>query len=194
MAGHETDVVVARDGAEQVEQVGEIHLLLEALAVAVDILAQKGDLLISCLHETLELGEDVAGLAALFAAADIRHDAIGAEVVTAIHDGQPGTELALTADGDILHDDGALSRLHEHPLVLLQFLSDELGQRVDAVHAEHEVHIRVALAQLFHHMLLVGHASAQADDQAGLLLLEALEGAHIAEHPLLRHARARRRC
>ena len=34
-------------------------------------------------------------------------------------------------------------------------------------------------------MLLVGHASAQANDQAGLFLLEALEGTHIAEHPLL---------
>ena len=65
--------------------------------------------------------------------------------------------------------------------MLLQLLGDELRQGVDAVHAEHEVHIGVALAQLFHHMLLVGHASAQA----GLFLLEALEGAHIAEHPLL---------
>ena len=185
VAGHEADVVVARDGAEQVEQVGEIHLLLKALAVAVDILAQKGDLLVPCLHETLELGEDVAGLAALFAAADVRHDAVGAEVVTAVHDGQPGTELALTADGDILHDDGALSRLHEHPLVLVQFLGDELGQRVDAVHAEHEVHIGVAPAQLFHDVLLVGHAAAEADDEAVLLLFQALEGAHVTEDTLL---------
>ena len=185
VAGHEADVVVARDGAEQVEQVGEIHLLLEALAVAVDILAQKGDLLVPRLHETLELGEDVAGLAALFAAADVRHDAVGAEVVTAIHDGQPSTELALAADGDILHDDGALSRLHEHPLVLVQFLGDELGQRVDAVHAEHEVYVGVAPAQLFHDVLLVGHAAAEADDEAVLLLFQALEGAHVTEDTLL---------
>ena len=69
--------------------------------------------------------------------------------------------------------------------MLLQLLGDQLRQGVDAVHAEHEVHIGVAPAQLFHHMLLVGHASAQADDQAGLFLFEALEGTHIAEHPLL---------
>ena len=69
--------------------------------------------------------------------------------------------------------------------MLLQLLRNELRQGVDAVHAEHEVHIGVALAQLFHHMLLVGHAAAQADHQAGLFLLQALERAHIAENALL---------
>lgn len=69
--------------------------------------------------------------------------------------------------------------------MLLQFLGDELGQRVDAVHAEHEVHIGVALAQLFHDVLLVGHAAAEADDEAVLLLFQALEGAHVTEDTLL---------
>ena len=69
--------------------------------------------------------------------------------------------------------------------MLLQFLGDELRQGVDAVHAEDQIHIRVALAQLFHHVLLIGHAAAQADDETGLFLLETLQRAHIAEHPLL---------
>ena len=69
--------------------------------------------------------------------------------------------------------------------MLLQLLRNELRQGVDAVHAEDEVHIRIALAQLFHHMLLIGHAAAQADHQAGLFLLQALERAHIAENALL---------
>ena len=34
-------------------------------------------------------------------------------------------------------------------------------------------------------MLLVGHAAAQADDEAGLFFLKALQRAHVAEHPLL---------
>ena len=185
VAGHEPDVVVTGHGAQQVEQVGKVDLLFQALAVAVHVLAQQGDLLVTGLHKTPELGQDVARLAALFAAADVGHDAVGAEVVAAVHDGQPGAELALAPDGDVLHDHRALRRVQQHTLVLLQLLGDELRQGVDAVHAEHEVHIGVALAQLFHHMLLVGHASAQADDQAGLFLLEALEGTHIAEHPLL---------
>ena len=33
--------------------------------------------LIACLHKTAELGKDIAGLAALLAAAHIRHDAVG---------------------------------------------------------------------------------------------------------------------
>ena len=185
MAGHEADVIVPRDGAEQVQQVGKIHLLFKALAVAVDVLAQQGDLLVACLYEALELGEDVAGLPALLAAADVGHDAVGAEVVAAVHDGQPCAELALAADRDILHDDGALGRLHQHPLVLLQLLGDELGQGVDAIHAEDEVNVGVTLAQLLHDVLLVGHAAAESDDEAALFLLQALEGAHVAENALL---------
>ena len=68
--------------------------------------------------------------------------------------------------------------------MLLQFLSDELGQRVDAVHTEHEVHVGVALAQLFYNVLLVGHAAAEADDEAVLLLFQALESAHVTENTL----------
>ncbi len=185
VAGHEADLIIAGHRAEQVEQVGKIHLLFQALAVAVDILAQQGDLLVARFHKAPELGQDIAGLAALFAAADIGHDAVGAEVVAAVHNGQPGAELALAPDGDVLHDNGALSRLQKDPLMLLQLLRNELRQGVDAVHAEDEVHIRVALAQLFHHMLLVGHAAAQADHQAGLFLLQALERTHIAENALL---------
>ena len=57
--------------------------------------------------------------------------------------------------------------------------------RRDAVHPKDQVHIGVAAAQFFHHLLLVGHAAAQPDDEARLFLLEALEGPHVAEHPLL---------
>ena len=40
VAGHEADVVIPRHGAQQVEQVGEVHLLplVQPLAVAVDVL------------------------------------------------------------------------------------------------------------------------------------------------------------
>ena len=79
VAGHKADVVIAGHGAEQVEQVGEIDLLLQPFAVAVDVLAQQGDLLIACFHKAPELGEDIAGLSALFPAPDIGHDAVGAE-------------------------------------------------------------------------------------------------------------------
>ena len=185
VAGHEADVVVTRHGAQQVEQVGEVDLFFQALAVAVHVLTQQGDLFVACFHKAAELGQDVAGLAALFAAAHIGHDAVCAEVVAAIHDGQPGAELALAPDGDVLHDDRALGRVQQHALVLLQLLGDELRQGVDAVHAEHKIDVGVALAQLFHHMLLVSHAAAQADDKAALFLLETLQRAHVSEHALL---------
>ena len=185
VARHEADVVIARHSAEQVEQVGKVHLFFQTLTVAVDVLTQERNFFVASLDQTPELGEDIAGLAALFTAADIRHDAIGAEVVAAVHDGQPCPELALPADGDVLDDDRTLRRLHQDALVLLQLLGDELGQGVDAVHAKDEVNIGVALAQLFDDMLLVRHAAAQTDHQAGLFLLQALERADVAEDALL---------
>ena len=185
VAGHKADVIIAGHGAQQVEKVGEIDLLFQTLAIAVHVLTQQGDLLIARFHKTAELRKDIAGLAALLAAADVGHDAVGAEVIAAVHDGQPCAELALAPDGNVLHDDRTLCGVQQHPLMLLQFLGDQLRQGVDAVHAEHQIHIGVALAQLFHNVFLVGHAAAQSDDEAGLFFLKALQRAHVAEHPLL---------
>ena len=185
VAGHKADVIIAGHRAQQVEQIRKVHLFFQTLAVAVDVLSQQCDLLIACLHKTAELGKDITGLAALLAAAHIRHDAVGTEVVAAVHDGQPCAELALTPDGDILHDDRALGGLHQHTLMLLQLLGNELRQGIDSVHAKHKVNVRIALAQLFYHVLLVGHASAQADDEIMLFFLESLQGTYIAEHTLL---------
>ena len=185
VAGHKADVVIAGHSAQQIEQVGEIDLFLQPLAVAVHVLPQQGDLLIARLHKAAELRKDIAGLAALLAAADVGHDAVGAEVIAAVHDGQPCAELALAPDGDVLHDDRTLCGVQQHPLMLLQLLGNQLRQSVDAVHAEHQIHIGVALAQLFHNVFLVGHAAAQSDDEAGLFFLKALQRAHVAEHPLL---------
>ena len=69
--------------------------------------------------------------------------------------------------------------------MLLQLLGNELGQGIDAVHTKDQIDIGIALAQLFYHMFLVGHAATQADHQAALFLLQALQCTHIAEHALL---------
>ena len=94
VAGHKADVIIAGHGAQQVEKVGEIDLLFQTLAIAVHVLTQQGDLLIARFHKAAELRKDIAGLAALLAAADVGHDAVGTEVVAAVHDGQPSAELA----------------------------------------------------------------------------------------------------
>ena len=64
VAGHKADVIIAGHGAQQVEQVGEIDLLFQTLAVAVHVLTQQGDLLIARFHKAAELRKDIAGLAA----------------------------------------------------------------------------------------------------------------------------------
>ena len=65
VAGHKADLVIAGYGAEQIEQISKVHLFFQALAVAVHVLAQQSDLLVSSFHQPPELRQDIAGLAAL---------------------------------------------------------------------------------------------------------------------------------
>ena len=186
VAGHEAKVIVPRHLAEHGQQVGEVHPGFQALAVAVHVLAQQGDLFVTRLHQLAALRQNVLGAAAALSAAHIGHDAVGAEIVAAVHDGQPGPEVRIAADGHLFHDVRPLHRgLQKALFAAGELLHQQLGQGVDGVHAEHQVHKGVTLAQLVHHGGLLGHAAAQADDEPGLFLLEALQRAHIAEHPLL---------
>ena len=185
MAGHEADLVIAGDPAQQVEQVGKVDGVFQPFAVAVDVLPQQGDLLVTGLHQAAELGQDRVGFTAALPPADVGHDAVGAEVVAAVHDGQPGPEAGVPPDGQVLHHRVAGAGLLQIPPALAEPLGQHGGQAVDAVHPEHQVHIGVAAAQFVHDAGLLGHAAADPDDQLRVAGLELFEGAHIAEDPLL---------
>ena len=185
MAGHKADLVITGHGAEQVEQVGKIDLFGQALAVAVDVLAKQGDLFVTFSNQLLELGQDGGRFTAALTPAHVGHDAVGAEIIAAVHDGQPGAEAGIAADGHFLNDSVALLGLFEVALAAADALSQHGRQAVDAVHTEHEVYIRVALAQLFHNVGLLGHAAADADDQTRILLFQLFQRAYIAENALL---------
>ena len=185
MARHEADLVVAGDFAQQVQKVGKVDGMFQPLAVAVDVLAQEGDLLIALLDKLPELCQNCGGLAAALPPADVGHDAVGAEVVAPVHDGQPRAEAGIAADGQLLDHGVALGGLFQIALALADALGQHGGQPVNAVHAKDKVHIGVALAQLFDDVLLLGHAAADTDHQARVLLLELFQRADIAENALL---------
>ena len=158
--------------------------MFQPLAVAVDVLAQEGDFLIALLDKLPELRQNCGGLAAAFPPADVGHDAVGAEVVAPVHDGQPRAEAGIAADGQFLDHGVALGGLFQIALALADALGQHGGQPVNAVHAKDKVHIGVALAQLFDDVLLLGHAAADADHQTRVLLLELFQRADIAENAL----------
>ena len=181
VARHEADLVVAGDLAQQVQKVSKVDGMFQPLAVAVDVLAQEGDFLIALLDKLPELRQNCGGLAA----ADVGHDAVGAEVVAPVHDRQPRAEAGIAADGQLLDHGVGLGGLFQIALALADALGQHGGQPVNAVHAKDKVHIGVALAQLFDNVLLLGHAAADTDHQTRVLLLELFQRADIAENALL---------
>ena len=124
--------------------------------------------------------------AAAFPAADVGHDAVGAEVVAAVHDGHPRAGAALADHGHTLGD-GAVLILHgEHPAPLGIDLIQQLGELPQGLRAEHQIHMAVGLAHLLGHLRPLRHAAAQADHLRRVGLLRVGQRTQIAVHPLLR--------
>lgn len=67
----------------------------------------------------------------------------------------------------------------------MQLLGVSWGRVLDAIHAEDEVNVGVALAQLLHDVGLLGHAAANADDEARVLLFQLFQRTYVAENTLL---------
>ncbi len=95
MRGRKEDALHARI-ANGAQQVGKARLPKQIAAIRVNVLAQQRDLAHALAHQTGHLVDNLLEGAALFAAAHIRHDAIGAEIIAARHDGHPGVILGLT--------------------------------------------------------------------------------------------------
>ena len=86
MRGHETDPLDAVDLLDILKKTGKGHVLSQALAVGIDVLAQQHDLDHAVCGKLLDLADDLLRLPALLASPDIGNDAVGAEIVAAEHD------------------------------------------------------------------------------------------------------------
>ena len=184
LRGHEADQVVALDFVNGREQIGKVPIRVQVLAVGVHILAQQRDLLIPGLYQLPDLGENLLRLAAALTAADIGHDAVGAEVVAAVHDGYPRPDAALTHHGHPLGDPAVLIVDGEHAAPAGIDLHEQLREFPQRLGAEDQIHMAVAFAHLFRHLRALRHAAAQTDDLLGMGFFGVGQGAQIAENPL----------
>ena len=73
-----------------------------------------------------------------------------------------------------------------HALAACQHLPQKLGQAVQHMGAEDQIHIRVALFQLFRDMLLLHHAAAHPEDHPRTPRFIGFERPDVAEHAILR--------
>lgn len=104
-------------------------------------MAQQCNLTHALAHQTGHLVDNLLEGAALFATAHVRHDAIGAEIIAARHDGHPGVILGLAmprhAHGiRILMLIGA-----DMTLAVKERLGNELGHMCDRMRAKDDIDV-----------------------------------------------------
>ena len=186
VGGHKPDEEVSGDRVYLLQQVGEVHGLVQILAVGIHVLPQQGDVLVAVPDQLLHLPEDVLQLPGALPAPDVGDDAVGAEVVAPVHDGHPGLHLVLAHHRDALGNGAGLVGDLEDASPAGEQGVDKLGELPQHVGAEHQVHVAEGLFDLVGHVLLLGHAAAHADDLVRVAALHVDQGAQVAQHPLLR--------
>ena len=184
MAGHKTDAEVAGNGVAQFQQTGKIGEILLIQAVGIDILAQQGDILVALGHQFFQFGNDHVGMTAALSAAHVGNDTVGAEIVAAVHNGQPcaGTRLS---DGRHTVPDAAFAGNVKHPLLLGDAAIEQLGELPQGMGAENDIHIGVAFLDFLGHLGLLRHTAAYADDHIGIFLFIVRGLTHVAKDPHL---------
>src|SRR6185437_6981734 len=186
MRGGETDPADALDLRDGVDQHGEIRdaAVVHGTAVGVDALAQQVHLAYALFGELGHFHQHVVERAADLGAAGVGHHAVAAVLRAAFHDRDEGggplgarlgqlVELLDLGEGDV----------HLRPVGGAIGL-DQLGQAVQRLRAEHQVHVGRALDDGL--AFLAGHATAHADDHVAATLLVLLPAAELAEHLFLR--------
>ena len=186
VAGHKAHKEVPGNGVNPGQQVGKVDLQPQILAVAVHVLAQEGDVLIPLRHQLAHLVHDALRVPGALPAPDVGHDAVGTEVVAAVHDGHPGLDLPLADHRQALGDAAVGVFGGEHPLPFPQHLVQQLRELPQGVGAEDQVHVAEGAADFVRHMGLLHGAAAQADHLLRLPPLGVGEGPHVAQHPQLR--------
>ena len=95
MARHIVDALHAGNFVHATQQLGKSILLAKVLAIGVNVLSQQRKFLIAVLYSSLNLAHDILYTAATLTATHVRHDAVGAEVIAAVHNGNPRSKRAL---------------------------------------------------------------------------------------------------
>ena len=128
MGGHEPDEEIPFQRIDAAQKLGKIHPVCLPLAVGIDILPQQGNLLDTFPDQLAGLLHNAVGIAAALPAPHIGDNAVGTEIVAAVHDGQKGLGPAVAPHRDVLGDDAVLHRPLDNLLASLQHPQQQLRQ------------------------------------------------------------------
>ena len=125
-------------------------LPVDVRAVGVHVLAQKRDFAHAVSDKPVAFEEDGLHRARALASTDIRHDAVGAEVVAPRHDRHPGVIAELSMARKLGREMlGVFLRIDEHLVLLLRVgLDKKLRQRCQGAGAEDDIDTRYVLLEL----------------------------------------------
>lgn len=104
-------------------------------------MAQQRNLTHALAHQTGHLVDNLLEGAALFATTHVRHDAIGAEIIAARHDGHPGVILSLAMPRHA-HGIRILMLIGtDMTLAIKERLGNELGHMRDGMRAKDDIDV-----------------------------------------------------
>ena len=95
VAGHIMNTLNAGNNIHTAQQLSESVLVAKILAIGINVLSQQSKFLVAIFNCYLNLGNNIIDAAAALASAYIRHDAVGTEIIAAIHNRNPGSKRAL---------------------------------------------------------------------------------------------------
>ncbi len=139
-------------------------------AVGVDVLSDQGHLLDAVGGQMADLVDDVIETAADLPPSGERHHAVCTKIVATLHDGdEPLVGRSALHGGQERGDDKGLRLLDRH-LLTKGGLGDQVGQFIDMLGADHQVHKGHPVDDF--PAFLLGHAAGHRHHQTGSVLFE----------------------
>ena len=185
VAGHEANEEFPVQGGDGRQQVRKIPAPVQVLAVGIDILAQEGDLPAARGDQLPALLENFLRLAAPLPAPDIGDDAVGTEIIAAVHDGDPRLQRVVPHHGQALGNGPRALLGEKDPFPRGEDPVQDLGKAPQLLGIEDPVHMGIALFQPLHHSPLAGHAAAQENLLLRVAAFGVLQRPQVAKDPLL---------
>ena len=177
-AGHFGDVL------DQQRQIGLFLAARHGAAIGIDVLAEQRDFPHALRRQAGDLGQHVLERPRDFVTPGVGHDAEGAELGAAFHDRDEGRGALHFAPAAWHRTSRFPGRRRRLPPPVAPAFGDQLRQAVQGLRTEHDIDVRRAgddgLA------FLAGDATADADHQIRIQLLQVPDPPEVVENLLLR--------
>ena len=172
--GHKADAEIPLKLFDLMQQLCKVNRMLQTFTVRVYILTQKENLLVAHGNDFFCLTDNLFRLTPYLSAADIRNDAVGTEVVTAIHDLKGSLNALSTLNrevfGNTIFSSFSLIAVNNSAFSPQNSVK-KFRHGVQNMGSENQFYKRIALSDLTHYFILLHHTATQANQNRRICLL-----------------------